>query len=137
MSNFTFIKSLGKDQLFEYFAIKSELIEDLEIAECYDHNGQQIGDECAGNTEEYTATGTGFTYYDGNNFQSVILTADVDDWCTHVIETDESVIASLNNAIETKELVSEKRGVKVFESRDWGISYTLFPTFWYYAFESK
>jgi hypothetical protein len=43
MSNFTFLTSNNQEFETTYFAIDSDKIETLNVSDCYDNNGQQVG----------------------------------------------------------------------------------------------
>lgn len=74
----------------------------------------------------------GFTYWDGHNWKSIVVSS-IDDNNTHEIEDDEEIIFRLNTALENGEFVKDGFGTKTYRYKDAEITYSQFSSAWEYA----
>ncbi len=65
----------------------------------------------------HRTTFEGFNYWNGSNFRTLSLSS-IDDSHSHEIETDEAIIARLNESLENMEEVSEGRGLTTYRYKD-------------------
>lgn len=108
-----------KDQIIATSA-KFEL---MPVSETYDRYGQLISEEESGGYDVLA-----YNYWDGNNWKTIRLEDDYDsvEWEELSEEESKPYLA----AIENKEFLHEKEGVKWYKGDDYYLAYSLFASSW-------
>src|SRR5690606_8555783 len=72
----------------------------------------------------------GFTYWNGHNWQSVIVESELSDTEYEIID-DENLISELTKALEEKKFVQESFGKKLYEGNGYNIEVSQFASAWW------
>lgn len=75
---------------------------------------------------------SGFNYWNGSNWKTIVTSAP-DGNETHEIESDEEIVARLNEAMENEEFIKEGFGTKTYRYKDAEITYSQFSSAWEYC----
>lgn len=89
-----------------------------------------LADETALGITTYRTEFSGFNYWDGHNWKTVSLDGWDTDSSTHTIETDETIIARLNEAIENKEWDRDEPGMEIYRFKDAEITDSAWQGTW-------
>lgn len=82
------------------------------------------------NEKENISSCQGFTYWNGNDWKTIITDYEFDGNPSHSIVDDEDLIVELSAAIENKEFVNEGFGCKNYESGNWNIEKSYYQGTW-------
>lgn len=95
---------------------KKEWFETMSIGDTYGNYGQIIDTEECG---EYDVKA--YNFFNGSNWESVIIESIIDEDIDFNVITDESLILKYWQAIEDKSYVNEDKGYTNFETEDFKI----------------